>query len=174
MTLVRGSREEEFRAFAQARSGALLRTAVLLTADLAAAEDLLQVALAKAYVAWPRLRSPQRGGNPEAWVRRALATGFVDERRRRSSTEVVLGELPERPGAVDVATVVDDRDALRRALQALPPRQRAVVVLRYYDDLSVYDVADLLGIAAGTVKSQAAKGLDKLRAALLAAQEEVP
>jgi len=154
--------EAEFAAFVAARSRALLRTAFLLCGDWGQAEDLLQTALGRTYLAWPRLRDRDR---PEAYVRRVLATTHVDARRRFWHRERATGTTPE-PSGVDPYRTVDEWDALRRALLSLGPRQRAAVVLRYYDDLSVDEVAEVLGCAAGTVKSQSARGLATLRAAM--------
>jgi RNA polymerase sigma-70 factor (sigma-E family) len=146
-----------FDEFVATRSPALLRTAYLLTGDHGLAEDLLQTALAKCWFAWGRIDGP-----PEPYVRRALATTYATWWRRRWRAEWPTGELPDR-GDPAATAPVDDRDALWRALGALPRRQRAVVVLRYYEDLSEADTASALGISTGTVKSQAAKALAALR-----------
>ncbi len=144
--------------FVTASSPRLLRTAYLLTRDWAAAEDLLQTALMKAWFAWRRL-----DGEPEAYVRRIIATTYVSWRRRRWSSEISHGELPESPSA-DATAAVDERSRLWSALGRLPARQRAVLVLRFYEDLTEQQVAATLGVAVGTVKSQTAKALTKLRA----------
>jgi RNA polymerase sigma-70 factor (sigma-E family) len=146
-----------FDEFVATRSRALLRTAYLLTGDHGQAEDLLQTALAKCWFAWGRIDGP-----PEPYVRRALVTTYATWWRRRWRGEWPTGELPDR-GDPAATTSVDDRDALWRALGALPRRQRAVVVLRYYEDLSEAETAAALGISTGTVKSQAAKALAALR-----------
>ena len=145
-----------FDEFVATRSPALLRTAYLLTGDHGLAEDLLQTALAKCWFAWGRIDGP-----PEPYVRRALATTYATWWRRRWRRERPTGVLPERPA--EPRDAVEDRDALWRALGALPRRQRAVVVLRYYEDRAEAEVAALLGISVGTVRSQAAKALAKLR-----------
>jgi RNA polymerase sigma-70 factor (sigma-E family) len=145
-----------FDEFVAARSQALLRTAYLLTGDHPLAEDLLQTALAKCWFAWGRIDGP-----PEPYVRRAIATTYATWWRRKWKAERPTGALPEVP--VDAGTPVEDRDALWRALAALPRRQRAVVVLRYYEDLSEAETAAALGVTTGTVKSQAAKALAALR-----------
>ena len=145
-----------FDEFVATRSPALLRTAYLLTGDHGLAEDLLQTALAKCWFAWGRIDGP-----PEPYVRRALATTYATWWRRRWRAERPTGVLPERPA--EPRHVLEDRDALWRALGALPRRQRAVVVLRYYEDLSEAETASALGISPGTVKSQAAKALATLR-----------
>jgi RNA polymerase sigma-70 factor (sigma-E family) len=146
-----------FDEFVASRSVALLRTAYLLTGDHGLAEDLLQTVLAKCWFAWGRIDGPA-----EPYVRRALVTTYATWWRRRWRAERPTGELPE-PGAPAETGPVEDRDALWRALGALPRRQRAVVVLRYYEDLSEADTAAALGIGVGTVKSQAAKALAALR-----------
>jgi len=146
-----------FDEFVATRSPALLRTAYLLTGDHGLAEDLLQTALAKCWFAWGRI-----DGLPEPYVRRALATTYATWWRRRWRGERPTGQLPDR-GDPAATSHVEDRDALWRALGALPRRQRAVVVLRYYEDLSEAETASALGISTGTVKSQAAKALAALR-----------
>jgi RNA polymerase sigma-70 factor (sigma-E family) len=145
-----------FDEFVATRSQALLRTAYLLTGEHALAEDLLQAALAKSWFAWARIEGP-----PEPYVRRVLATTYATWWRRKWRAERPTGELPEVPA--ETGTAVEDRDALWRALATLPRRQRAVVVLRYYEDLSEAETAAALGISRGTVKSQAAKALGALR-----------
>ena len=146
-----------FDEFVVTRSPALLRTAYLLTGDHGLAEDLLQTTLAKCWFAWGRIDGP-----PEPYVRRALATTYATWWRRKWRAERPTGELPDR-GAAAATAPVEDRDALWRALGLLPRRQRAVVVLRYYEDLSEAETAAALGISTGTVKSQAAKALSALR-----------
>ena len=146
-----------FDEFVATRSAALLRTAYLLTGDHGLAEDLLQTALAKCWFAWGRIDGP-----PEPYVRRTLVTTYATWWRRKWRGERPSGSLPDRPDPSGTATV-EDRDALWRALGTLPRRQRAVVVLRYYEDLSEADTSVALGISTGTVKSQAAKALAALR-----------
>jgi RNA polymerase sigma-70 factor (sigma-E family) len=150
--------ERAFSAFLAVSGDGLLRTATLLAGDHQGGQDLLQTVLVKALRHWPRIRDEQ----PAAYLRRALATTAVDEARRRRWREVHSAHLPE-PGVRDRTATVDDRDALLRALRALPPRQRAVVVLRYYADLSEAETARELGISTGTVKSTASKALAALR-----------
>jgi RNA polymerase sigma-70 factor (sigma-E family) len=151
--------EAEFDAFVVARSPALLRTAYLLTGDRDRAEDLLQTALAKAWFAWRRIE-----WEPEAYVRRIMATTSVSWWRRRWVGESPRSELPEtRTNERAESEVVDERNDLWLALRRLPPRQRAVVVLRYLEDRSEAETAQLLDCSPGTVKSQAAKALAKLR-----------
>ncbi|MEU9739961.1 SigE family RNA polymerase sigma factor [Micromonospora chersina] len=147
----------EFTAFVNERGAALLRVAYALAGNQHAAEDLLQNALAKAYARWPRIR-----GDAEPYVKRILYHDQVSGWRRRARRpEVPLAELPER--AVTGGDDSDLRLLLRDALRALPPRQRAVLTLRYLEDLSVEQTAALLGCRTGTVASQSAKALAKLR-----------
>jgi RNA polymerase sigma-70 factor (sigma-E family) len=155
----------EFDDFVVARSKALLQAAWLLTGDWQLAEDLLQAALAKSYLAWRRIH---HDGDPEGYVRRVLFTTYVTWWRRRWRTEVPTGTLPERPDSRDAFIEVDLRTAVVTALAGLPRRQRAVVVLRYYCDLSEVETSHVLGCSVGTVKSQAAKGLNRLRDSHLA------
>ena len=148
---------DDFSAFVSERSQPLLRTAYLLTRDWALAEDLLQTALTKAWFAWSRIDT-----SPEAYVRKILVNAFLSWRRRRWVGEEPWADPPDRPG-VDPYGAVDDRSAIWQLLGRLPARQRAVVVLRYYEDLSEAQAAELLGCSVGTVKSQASKALAKLR-----------
>ena len=149
---------EGFEAFVAARSPQLLRTAYLLTRDRGLAEDLVQTALAKAWFAWGRI-----DGAPDAYVRRIIVNTYSSWWRRKWNGEVATDELPE-PARGDGRTAqVDERTDLWGALGRLPKRQRAVVVLRFFEDLSEADTADLLQCSVGTVKSQASKALAKLR-----------
>jgi RNA polymerase sigma-70 factor (sigma-E family) len=154
--------EVSFEEFVYARSGSLLRTALLLTGqNRAEAEDLLQLALERAYRHWPRVC---RSGEPERYVRGILAHASADRWRRLARrAERPLPATGEDPALPDHSAAVADRDYLLRALAALPPRQRAVLVLRYFDDLSEAETAQMLGCSLGTVKSQAARGLARLR-----------
>jgi RNA polymerase sigma-70 factor (sigma-E family) len=147
-----------FEEFVAARGQALHRVAYLLTGDWGLAEDLLQTALARAYPRWSRIER----GCPEAYVRQIMVNTWCSWWRRRWRGEVPTAALPDAAGSDDY-TSADCRQALRMALASLPRRQRAVVVLRYHQDLSEQQVAQLLGISAGTVKSQASKALAKLR-----------
>ncbi|SEG97113.1 RNA polymerase sigma-70 factor, sigma-E family [Nonomuraea solani] len=143
-----------FQDFVVSRSDRLLRTAYLLTRDWGVAEDLLQESLAKAWFAWAGI------DEPEAYVRKVLVTTYTSWWRRRWRRELPSDDLPE-------ATSYDETDGARQelwqAVGRLPARQRAVIVLRFYEDLPVSEVARLLGCHEGTVKSQSAKALDKLR-----------
>ncbi len=152
----------EFTEFAAACRPQLLRTAFLMCGDWDRAADLAQEALLRLYVAWPRL--DHRAGM-RTYATRAVVTIAIDQSRRRSSRERV-GHVELHDRAPDPAARVTERAVLVAALRELPPRQRACVVLRHYEDLSVDEVARLLGCREGTVKSQTAKGLASLRAAL--------
>jgi RNA polymerase sigma-70 factor (sigma-E family) len=155
-----------FREFVAGRSPALLRTAWMLTGDAQLAEDLLQTALARTWPHWSRIAD----GAPEAYVRRVMVRTHIAWWRRAWRGEAPTSEVPET-ASPDHAGAVAEREALRGALARLPRRQRQVVVLRYYDDLPEREVAAMLGCSVGTVKSQAAKGLAKLRSALAEAAE---
>jgi RNA polymerase sigma-70 factor (sigma-E family) len=151
-----------FTRFVAARWRALTHTAYLLTGDFHEAEDLVQTTLAKVYPHWRRLRTD----TVEHYVRRALVNTNRSRYRRRRVVQFLLPVLPDTRPAHENGTGVGsigEHDALAAALSQLPQRQRAVVVLRYCEDMSVEEVADILGCSAGTVKSQASRGLDKLR-----------
>ncbi|MFC7545157.1 SigE family RNA polymerase sigma factor [Plantactinospora sp. GCM10030261] len=156
------SLEEEFRDFVAARSGALLRTAYLLAGDWATAEDLLQTALTKTYLAWKRLGGIEA---VEPYARRVLVNTATSWWRRRWHGERPTESLPERP-APDQIDQQLERDALWRHVQQLPVRQRAVLVLRFYEDMSEAQTAELLNISTGTVKSQTSRALTTLRGRL--------
>ncbi|MEV7418327.1 SigE family RNA polymerase sigma factor [Streptomyces sp. NPDC089919] len=159
---MQSEQEEEFQAFVRARWTHLVRTAYLLTGDPHDAEDLTQTALAKAYRSWRRVLRSER---PEAYVRRMLVTCNSDRFRKRRVRERLTGAPPDTAARPDAGLAwAGERSALMRALAELPPRQRAVVVLRYWDDLAESEVAAALGCSPGTVKSQSSKGLAKLRA----------
>jgi RNA polymerase sigma-70 factor (sigma-E family) len=152
---------ETFTGFVLASQPALRRTAYLLCGDWSLASDFVQEALIRVYRHWPRLR-----GEAEArsYARKAVVSAVIDAKRRRSSTELPVETIAERPGA-DEAARSADRDLLTRCLAQVPARQRACLVLRYYDDLSVAEVAGALGVTEGTVKSQTARGLETLQKA---------
>jgi RNA polymerase sigma-70 factor (sigma-E family) len=152
--------EAAFVEFAHAARGRLRRTAYLMCGDWDQASDHVQEALIRVYVAWPRLT---RAGGEYAYARKAVVSAFIDHARRRSSTEVVGDTGAEVPSGQDVAELVTARAALLSALADLPPRQRACVVLRYFEDLSVIDTATVLGCSEGTVKSQTSRALVSLR-----------
>ena len=156
----------DFDSYIRESSPRLMRVAWLLAGSVPAAEDLLQTAYAKVLPRWGKIGAYD---DPDAYVRRVLlntrASGW-----RRSQRESVVAVLPEIT-AQDAFGVVEDVDRLVRALAKLGPRQRKVIVLRYYADLSEAEVADALGISTGTVKSQASRGLTNLRSVLIADEE---
>ncbi|HEX4471328.1 MAG TPA: SigE family RNA polymerase sigma factor [Nocardioides sp.] len=156
---------DDFEAFVAARYAALLRTAYLLTGHHQDAEDLLQQTLVKAVGAWRRIE-----GDPEPYVRTILVRQNVSRWRHRRWRELSADVLPE---VRVVAEGVEDRLALHRALGVLAPRQRAVIVLRYYEDLTEAETARALGVAVGTVKSQARDALRRLREAWPELAEEL-
>jgi RNA polymerase sigma-70 factor (sigma-E family) len=152
--------EREFTEFVVNRSQALLRAAYALTGDRHAAEDLVQQALAKAFLRWRRIE-----GDVEPYVRRILYHDSATRWRRRGlRAETSVASPPDVALVADAADDTSLRLLLRRALLALPPRQRAVLVLRYLEDRSVEETAEILGCRPGTVVSQASRALVKLRA----------
>jgi RNA polymerase sigma-70 factor (sigma-E family) len=157
--------DDDFEEFVSTRYLRLVRTAYLLSGDHALAEDLVQATLAKTYLAWARVRRE----SADRYVHRILVNSHVSVRRRRWWREQPT-ESVELAGT-DPYREVDDRDALRRVLRSLPGRQRAAVVLRFYEDLSEADTAEVLGCSVGTVKSLTSRGLSRLRAALGTATE---
>jgi RNA polymerase sigma-70 factor (sigma-E family) len=152
-----GGEPDGFREYVAARQQHLLGLARLLTGDWQRAEDLVQTALAKVWRRWSRVTAV---GDPHAYVRRVLINTSATAARRRWSREYPVAAPPE---AVLASSDADLRLALERLLPMLPPRQRMVLVLRYYEDLPEAEVAELLGCSVGTVKSQAAKALARLR-----------
>lgn len=152
--------EHDFGAFVAARATSLLRVAYLACGDATEAEDLLQTALERTYRSWDRVRHD----NPEPYVRRVIINAAISRARRRAILSIIPTHSP--PERSVRATDVDLRHVLMEALRALPPRQRAVVVLRYWEDLSETQTAEVLGCSVGTVKSQASKAMAKLRSAL--------
>lgn len=155
--------EEAFHDFVAARSASLFRTALLVVGDHQLAQDLLQESLVRTYVAWPRLREAV---NAEAYARRVVVTTSISWRRRRSFHERPVEVLPEAAsarGGPDLADAVAGRTDLWAQLQALPPRQRAAVALRYCEDLSEVRTSELMGCSVGSVKKHASLGLAKLR-----------
>lgn len=149
-----------FSEFAAASRARLRSTAYLLCGDWEHASDHVQEGLVRVYVAWPRL---VRKGGELAYARRAVVSAFLDSARRRSSTERPSEVDPSLASPEDVARAVTDRAALMAALERLPERQRACVVLRYFEDLDVRETAALLGCSEGTVKSQTSRALASLR-----------
>ena len=146
-----------FDEFVVSRSTRLLRSAYLLTSDWATAEDLLQSALVKAWSAWSRIE-----GDPEPYVRRILVNTHASWWRRRWRGELPSAELPEVADEGEAGRT-DDRDELWHALRRLPVRQRTVLVLRYFENLTDAEIADAMDCSLGTVKSQASRALAKLR-----------
>ncbi len=169
-----------FREFAQARRVSLRRTAYLICGDWHLAEDLVQDALARLYLHWDRVGSTRSGptdraiGSLDAYVRRMLVNGYLQARRRPWRREVLVGfaaaDQERRRAACTGLDQPDDgtRADVLHALAALGPSQRAVLVLRYWEDLSVEETARVLGCSTGNVKSQTARGLAHLRSALTA------
>jgi RNA polymerase sigma-70 factor (sigma-E family) len=156
----RVAEEEEFNEFVVARGSALMRTAYLLTQDHQLAEDLVQTALFKAALRWQRIT-----GDPEPYVRRILYTESISWWRRRSRRVAESPERSDEPSAMGVDVDVDLQLSLERALQRLTARQRAVLVLRYYEDLTEVETARVLGVGVGTVKSMHRQALARLKAA---------
>jgi RNA polymerase sigma-70 factor (sigma-E family) len=148
-----------FADFVSARSHRLLHAAWLLTGDIGRAEDLLQTVLAKAWRHWGRIES----GDAEPYARRMLYTTYISWWRRRWRAERPAATVPDQPSDPDMATRAADRDVLQRALTRVSRQQRAVLVLRFLEDLSVADTADLLGCSPATVKTQTARALTALR-----------
>ena len=154
--------EDGFAEFARSRWGRLVRLAYSLTLDVGRAEDLVQESLAKLWGKWPQVRD----GAPEAYVRQTIVNGAISASRRRWKGEEPHWELPEPPvprGPLE-SDAIDQRDWLRRGLADLSMLQRAVVVLRYAEDMSERQVAETLGISTGSVKTHAFRGLARLRA----------
>src|SRR6185312_8009637 len=149
-----------FHDFVVVRQRALLRTARMLTGDQHAAEGLVQTALERVWPRWDRIVDD---GDAYSYVRRVLINTYASAWQRRWRHEQPTVDFPDTPDAYDGYAVCDLRDAVTRVLPMLPPRQRAIVVLRYHDDLTEEATAALLGCSVGTVKSQTAKALAKLR-----------
>jgi RNA polymerase sigma-70 factor (sigma-E family) len=152
--------EHDFGAFVAARATSLLRVAYLACGDETEAEDLLQTALERTYRNWDQVRHD----TPEPYVRRVIINAAISRARRRAILSIIPMHSPPETSAQ--AADADLRHVLMEALRALPPRQRAVIVLRYWEDLSETQTAEVLGCAVGTVKSQASKAMAKLRSAL--------
>ena len=154
-----GTRDEAFMEFVRARSLSLRRTAYLLCGDWSSGDDLVQEALAKVYVAWPRIAATEAA---LSYTRTTMLRTYLNEKRKWRH-EVTLDEVPEHP--------TDDRDTaltvtLSGLLRDLPSKQRAVLVLRFYQDLTVPQIAEELGLPEGTVKSQISRGLAAMRTQL--------
>ncbi len=149
-----------FEEFVAVRSARLLRAAYQLTHDWALAEDLLQTALAKAWRSWSRLSAQ---ADPEPYVRKIIFNTYASWWRRRWHHEVPTGEMPDRADPSGPIASVDDRDEVWRLLGRLPKRQRAVIVLRYFEDMTEAQAADVLNCSVGAVKSQTSRALAALR-----------
>ncbi|WP_329196817.1 MULTISPECIES: SigE family RNA polymerase sigma factor [unclassified Streptomyces] len=151
-----------FSAYVRTRGTTLMRTARSLTANPCDAEDLLQTALAKTYAAWDRIEDHRA---LDGYVRRALVNTRTSQWRKRKVDEFCCEEIPEveQEPSTDAAEAQALRDAMWRAVTRLPDRQRAMVVLRYYEDLTEAQTAELLGVSVGTVKSAVSRALGKLR-----------
>ncbi|MEV8375231.1 SigE family RNA polymerase sigma factor [Kribbella sp. NPDC056861] len=154
--------EREYVDFVTHHANGLCNTAYLLCGDWRRAEDATQEALLKLYRSWPRL---QRKGAIGAYARKVVVSTTLDGLRRRSSSELVGGEtyFTATPDPADPVGVLENRLLIIQLLAELPPRQRACVVLRYFDELSVDETAEALGCSTGTVKSQTLRALQKLR-----------
>lgn len=148
-----------FNDYVLARGTALLRIAIMLTGNRADAEDLVQAALAKTYLAWDRIEDR---GALDGYVRRAMVNTHISWWRRRRVAEYPTDEVPDQP-VLDHAGDSEMQDALRRAIERLPQRMRAAVVLRYYEDMSEAQIANVLGVSQGTVKSTVSRAVAKLR-----------
>ncbi|MDC5697145.1 SigE family RNA polymerase sigma factor [Intrasporangium calvum] len=163
---MRSDAEEEFAEFVRARQHALVRFGYLLTGDRMAAEDLTQTALARLYLKWDTIR---QAGAMEAWVRRVMVNEHTSwwrrAWRRRETVDFDATHLADRTASTDPGPVSPD-DSLWQHVLRLPPRQRAAVALRYYEDLSEAQTAEVLGCSIGTVKSQTHRALATLRSRL--------
>ncbi|HEY7046998.1 MAG TPA: SigE family RNA polymerase sigma factor [Jatrophihabitantaceae bacterium] len=152
-----------FAQFVREQTTALLRSAYLLTGSSPAAEDLVQETLLRLFPKWDRVMAADV---PMAYVRRSLVNGFLNQRRRPQSREIVVDEVPDRldPGVGrDIGVDVSNRDLVWRLLVTLPDRQRAALVMRYFEDLADPEIAQLLGCRLGTVRSLISRGLAALR-----------
>lgn len=162
--------DSAFSAYVAARRDVVRRTAYLLCGDWHRADDLTQTAFVKLYGAWSRIRDR---GALDAYVRSCLVRATVDESRRPWRRERAVDAVPDNPAPSDIASAVADRELVRAALARVPSGQRAVLVLRYFEGLDVAGTAAALGCSEGNVKSQTARGLVALRAALAELGEEV-
>jgi RNA polymerase sigma-70 factor (sigma-E family) len=158
---VEATADEEFSEFMHARWPQLVRLGYGLTGDRQLAEDLAQTAFARAYASWSRVR---RADDPDAYVRRIVVNANKNRFRKVRVSEMLTDSLPELAGARDSSSQRDDRAVLMQALMRLSYGQRAAVVLRYWLDMTETETAAVLGCSVGNVKSQAARGLAKLRA----------
>lgn len=152
--------EEAFTEFATSRYGALRRTAYLLCGDWHSAEDLVQITLGKVYAKWHRIRDPAAG---PAYARQVLVRAYVDHTRKRGHSEIPVGDVPDSAG---LGVDSDRRLALLAALAEVSPAYRAVLVLRFWEDQSVEQTAELLGKSSSAVRSATTRGLEQLRGIL--------
>jgi RNA polymerase sigma-70 factor (sigma-E family) len=158
-----------FEAYVAARGAALLRFAGLLTGDPYRAEDLVQDALAQAYLRWDRIR---RADQPDVYVRRVLVNGSRAWWRRRTNHELPVERTGDHEAPGDVSAESAERDAVRRMIAELPHRQRAVLVLRYYEDLDDAAIAEILECSTATVRTHAMRALHRLRQGLASTRSE--
>lgn len=156
---IEGSIDVEFHEFVVSRGRSLLHSAYLLTGNLADAEDLVQSALAKTYQAWNRIEDRKA---LDGYVRRAMVNTHISWWRRRKVDEYPTDDIPDQPVA-DASASSEIHDSLRRAIDRLPHRMRAAVVLRFFEDMTEAEVADVLGVSQGTVKSTVSRAVAKLR-----------
>jgi RNA polymerase sigma-70 factor (sigma-E family) len=155
--------EDEFRRWVTERRAALRATAFMLCGDWYLADDLVQDSLARVYASWSRVSA---SGEPDAYARRVLINRFLDHTRRPARREVVREQIPDAPVHDDHRQLDDAGSELLVALRDIPPGQRAVLVLRYWDDLSVEQTAAVLRTSPSNVKSQSSRGLSALRGVL--------
>jgi RNA polymerase sigma-70 factor (sigma-E family) len=155
--------DDRFTEFVRTNGDRLLRLAYLLTGDHGHAEDVVQTALLRCHRRWGRLRDPEAA---YAYAKRVVATTASSRRRTRSNQEIVDLPAMDGPGGLDPGAQVGDREQMRALLAELPPRMRAVLVLRFWADLSEADTAAALGCSVNTVHAQATRGLARLRAVL--------
>ena len=154
-------REVGFAGFVRENTPALLRTAYLLTGNAQQAEELVQDTLVRLYPKWDRVAGADV---PLAYVRRSLTNNFLNGRRRRSAGDLLFAEPPEQSYDPELGNQLSDRQLVRRLLNSLPPRQRAVLVLRFFDDLEDTEIASIIGCRRGTVRSIISRSLQQLRA----------
>jgi RNA polymerase sigma-70 factor (sigma-E family) len=154
-----GMTVDEFEQVVRREAPILLRVALVITRDHALAEDALQTAFAQLFVHWRKYRAAER---PDMYLRRMTINAAL-KIQRRAATEIAVKEALDRSDDDSLSGHVEARDAVERLLKQLPPKQRAILALRFLDDRSVGDVAELLGCSEGTVKSQTAKAVQKLR-----------
>jgi len=156
----------EFTDFVRQHSTTLLRAAYLLTGDRVEAEELVQDTLVRLYTKWPKV---QAADVPLAYVRRSLTNNFLNGRRRRSAGELLLAEPLDRGYDPELGNRLSDQEAVRELLAGLSDRQRAVLVLRFYEDLDDVEIAEVVGCRRGTVRSIISRSLDQLRRELASA-----